>query len=217
LAYISFHRGHLREAFAQFANIRVQAQDSGSLLPQLWSMAAIAEVHLREESLTEAIDVAEACLHLADDRRSTDQNSRFQAHGVIASARSRQHDHARAMAEVGPAMSAADAGAHLSFSAQAGFAGVAETLLAVDADGGDAVNEARLRRWLWRMRAAAFCRPILEPSSLHFRAAWNQRRGRTRAAARLFLKSIRLAEALAMPYEAGMGRQALATLPAPHK
>ena len=215
LAYISFHRDQLGEAFARFDDICCQARDSGNVLPQLWAMVGMSEVHLREERLADAIETAEACLRLANDRKVTDQNSRFQAHGVIASARSRQDEREQAMAEVEPAMSAAAAGGQLSFSAQAGFVGVAEALFAAcDAGGPDVrTTEARLQRWLWRMRAAAFCRPILEPASLHFRAAWNQRRGRPGAARRQLLKSIRLAESLAMPYEARLGRQALANLP----
>lgn len=213
-AYIRFHRDQLREAFARFDDICRQARDSGNVLPQLWAMVGMSEVYLREERLADAIETAEACLRLADDRKVTDQNSRFQAHGVIASARSRRDEREQAMAEVEPAMSAAAAGGQLSFSGQAGFVGVAEALFAAcDAGGPDVrTTEARLQRWLWRMRAAAFCRPILEPASLHYRAAWNQRRGRPGAARRQFVKSIRLAESLAMPYEARLGRRALESL-----
>lgn len=218
-AYIRFHRDQLREAFTRFDDICRQARDSGNVLPQLWATVGMSEVYLREERLADAIETAEACLRLADDRKVTDQNSRFQAHGVIASARSRRDEHEQAMAEVEPAMSAAAAGGQLSFSGQAGFVGVAEALFAACEAGGPDLRttEARLRRWLRRMRAAAFCRPILEPASLHFRAAWNRRRGRPGAARRQLVASIRLAESLAMPYEARLGRRALANLSSPRR
>jgi hypothetical protein len=214
LAYVSFHRGLLEDAFARFAAIENRARDAGFVLPRLWANAGMSEVRLRQDRLPEAIATADACLRLASERNAVDQNSLFQAHGVLASARSRQGEYAQALAAVEPAMRAAAAGAQLSFAAQAGFVGVAEALFAacasgaIDADDG----EARLRRWLWRFRAAAFCRPILEPWSLHFRAAWNRRKGHPRRAKRQLMQSIRIAEGLGMPHEASRGRLALAEL-----
>jgi class 3 adenylate cyclase/tetratricopeptide (TPR) repeat protein len=214
LAYISFHRGRVEDAFTRFKGVETQAQDAGFVLPQLWAKAGISEVQLRQDRLLDAIVTAEACLRLASERNAIDQNCRFQVHGVLASARSRRGEYEQALAEVEPAARAATAGAHLSFSAQAGFIGVTEALFAACASGViDARDgEARVRHWLWRFRAAAFCRPILEPWSLHFRAMWNHRKGRSWRAKRQLLKSIRLAESLGMPYEASRGRLALTEL-----
>ena len=217
LAFISFHRGQLADAFTKFDEIRCAAEDGGHVLPQLWATAGMAEVRLREDRLADAIDLAEACLRVANDRKATDQNCRFQAHGVIASARARRNELEQAIAEVEPALAAAAAGASLSYAPHAGFCGVAEALLAachaVDAD--QKALEARLKRWLRQMRAAAFSRPLLEPASLYFRAMWNQQHARPAAASRLLVKSIVLAERLGMPYEARLGQQALDALSRP--
>jgi class 3 adenylate cyclase/tetratricopeptide (TPR) repeat protein len=214
LAYISFHRGLVEDAFTRFESVESRARDDGFVLPQLWAKAGISEVQLRQDRLLDAILTAEACLRLANETNAVDQNSRFQVHGVLASARSRRGEYEQALAEVEPAARAATGGAHLSFSAQAGFVGVTEALFAACASGViDARDgEARVRHWLWRFRVAAFCRPILEPWSLHFRAMWNHRNGRSWRAKRQLLKSIQLAESLGMPYEASRGRLALTEL-----
>ena len=135
------------------------------VLPVLWAHAGMSEVHLRQDRLPDAIATALACLRLGSEKHTVDQNSRFQVHGVLASAYVRRGEHEDALAQIEPAASAATAGAHLSFTAQAGFVGVTEALLGASASGVIDVrdSDARLRRWLWRFRAAAFCRPILSP------------------------------------------------------
>lgn len=226
LGHINFHRGQLDEAAAQFAAVEARAQDAGLLLPELWASAGRAEVQLRQNRLADAIATAAGCLRVGDDRKSSDQNSRFQAHGVLASARSRLGEHEQALAHVEQATQAAAAGAQLSFAAQSGFVGVTEALLTACAvrrtngwgspgssgsvDGHD--PERRLREWLRRFQAVAFCRPILQPWSLYFRAGWNRHHKRPGRARRQLLKSIQLADSLRMPHEAALARQALTDL-----
>jgi class 3 adenylate cyclase len=214
LAYIAFHRGQLDDAFAGFASIERRARDAGFVLPVLWAHAGMAEVQLRQDRVSDAIGSALACLGIAAERHAVDQNSRFQVHGVLASAYVRRGEHENALAQVEPAARAALAGAQLSFTAQAGFVGVIDALLAARASRAIEVSDgdARLRRWLRRFRAAAFCRPILEPSCLQCRAAWNRHLGRMRRARRQLLASIHLAERLGMPHEARRGRQTVADL-----
>jgi class 3 adenylate cyclase/tetratricopeptide (TPR) repeat protein len=218
LAFISFHRGRLTDAMTRFDAIHRGAEEAGQVLPQLWALGGMSEVLLREGRQEEALDMAERCLRLATERKATDQNCRFQAHGVIASVRARRNELDRAVAEVGPAFDAAASGANLSYSPQAGFCGVAEALFAArDAGGADVpAIDARLKRWLLQMRAVAFARPLLEPSSLYYRALWSQRHGRRATARRRFLKSIRVAERFGMPYELTLAQQALARLQSGH-
>lgn len=216
LAYIHFHRGELTDAFARFTSIEQRARDSGFVLPQLWGHTGLAEVHLRQNRVSDAVEAAETCLRLARERSFIDQTSRFQAHGLLASARVRQGDYQQALSEVEPATAAAAAGAQLSFSAQSGFVGVSEALIAACASGAIAsdAGRRRVRQWLRRFRMAAFCRPILEPSRLQCDAAWERHNGRCRRAERQLAKSIRLAEQLNMPHEADRGRAAASDLAA---
>jgi tetratricopeptide (TPR) repeat protein len=208
LGYICFHQGRLDEAYGRFTDIRARAENSVDHIPQLWATIAIAEVLFRQGRLREAIVEAQECLELARSTGTVDQNSRFQAHGLLASAWVRQGSPTRAMEEVASATAAADAGAQLSYSSQAGFVGVAEALLAEwDRNGGDRREvETRLRRWLWLLRTIAFCRPILEPWDLFFRAAWNQRKNRRRLAIRQLKKAIRVADGMGLPYESAAAR-----------
>jgi tetratricopeptide (TPR) repeat protein len=211
LGYISFHQGRLDEAYARFSDIRVRADGSADQIPRLWATIAIAEVMLRQGRPDLAIAKAQECLDMADSSGTVDQNSRFQAHGLLAAACARQGSRSEAMVHVAHATAAADAGARLSYSSQAGFVGVAEALFAeYDRPDDDRHRVSRqLRHWLWLLRMVAFCRPILEPWDLFYRAAWNQRKGRRRLAVRQLKKAIRVADTMALPYESAAARSAI--------
>jgi class 3 adenylate cyclase/tetratricopeptide (TPR) repeat protein len=214
LGYLCFHQGRLDEAYARFADIRARADAAADQIPRLWATIAIAEVMLRQGRLPDAIAKARECLDMADASGTIDQNSRFQAYGLLAAACARQGSLSDAMTHVAHATAAADAGARLSYSSQAGFVGVAEALLAEFdcSPGGRRRVDAPLRRWLWSLRAVAFCRPILEPWDLFYRAAWNQRHGRRRLAVRQLKKAVRVADGMALPYESAAARLALERL-----
>ena len=159
---------------------------------------------------------AQECLDLAERTGTVDQNSRFQAHGLLASAWARQGSLTRAMAEVAGATAAAEAGARLSYSSQAGFVGVAEALFAQwdRADRDQRGVETRLRRWLWLLRTTAFSRPILEPWDLFFRAAWNQRKNRRPLAVRQLNKAVRSADRMGLLHESAAARAEIQRLTA---
>lgn len=214
LASISLHRGQHDAAMARFDEIRRKASDVSSLQPQLWAMAGIAELHLREGRLSDALDSARECLALADARKSTDLNCRFQVHGIVASVCAREGRIDEAMRAAELAMDACEKGARLSYSGQAGFAGVAEALVAACAAGGDhaRLGEARLGPWLRQLRATAFARPLLAPLSLYCQAIDHRRRGQLAAARRGFAKAASRADALGMPYDAALARTALAAM-----
>jgi tetratricopeptide (TPR) repeat protein len=214
LAYVSFNQGHLEEALTRFRDIGVRARQHDHLVPQLWALASIGEVAFRQGRWDDAIASADACLELADRMETIDQNSRFQAHGLLISAWIRKQRLERAWPHVDRAIDAAEAGARLSYTPQFGFIGVAEALLTVWDRGGDDASSAaaRLRRWLRTLRLMAFCRPILQPWDLVFRASWNCRRGRRRLATRQLRKAIRLADAMGLAYESALARADLARL-----
>jgi class 3 adenylate cyclase/tetratricopeptide (TPR) repeat protein len=206
LAYISFNQGRLEEALDRFRAIRARARRDDHLVPQLWSMISIAEVAFRQGHLDDAIAAAEECLALAERTNTVDQNSRFQAHGLLASAWLRKGDPDRARRHLAPAIAAADAGARLSYTPQFGFVGVAEMLLADWDRGGDQAQPAktRLRRWLRILRVMAFCRPILAPWDLLFRAQWNERRHRPWLALRRLRQAIQAADRMGLTYESAL-------------
>ncbi len=165
LAYISFNQGRLGDSAVRFRAIRTRARKDDYLVPQLWAMVSLGEVAYREGRLNDAIECAEECLELANQTETVDQNSRFQAHGLLASAWLRKDGPERAQPHIDRAIAAADAGARLSYSPQFGFIGVAEVLFAIWERGGERAGPAatRLRRWLRVLRVMAFCRPILAP------------------------------------------------------
>jgi tetratricopeptide (TPR) repeat protein len=169
LGYICFHQGRLDEALGRFTDIRLRAEHSEDQIPRLWATIAIAEVLFRQGQVREAMAEAQECLDLAERTGTVDQNSRFQAHRLLASAWARQGSLTRAMAEVAGATAAAGR-VRGSPSSQAGFVGVAEALFAQwdRADRDQRGVETRLRRWLWLLRTTAFSRPILEPWDLFF-------------------------------------------------
>jgi class 3 adenylate cyclase len=214
LAHISFNQGRLDDALARFRNIRTRAQRGDHLVPELWAMISMGEVAFRLGRLNDAIARAEECLDLANRTETVDQNSRFQAHGLLASAWLRKEGPDRAQLHIDRAIVAAESGARLSYSPQFGFIGVAEVLFAVWDRGGEEAKPAaiRLRRWLRVLRLMAFCRPILAPWDLLFRASWNRRRGRPRLAMRRLRQAIRLADQMSLPYESGFARAELARL-----
>jgi len=219
LGHIDLHRDRLDAAYSRFDDISRRARDASFPLPDLWAMAGRAEIELRRNRLREAVATAEGCLRLGTTQTSVDQNSRFQAYGVLASARARRGEIEEALAAVDPAMQAAAAGANLSFSSQAGFIGVTEALLAATGTRtGDAATwEPQLRRWLRRFRAAAFSRPILHPAYLYFRGVWHLQRGHRTLATHHFRKSIRTAERFVMPHDIRRASHALAQTVAPDR
>jgi hypothetical protein len=162
--------------------------------------------------LNDAAALAEECLELASRTTTVDQNSRFQANGLLASAWLRMGELERALKHVDLAIAAAQTGARLSYTPQFGFIGVAETLLAAcDRAGPDADQAApRLRRWLFSLRLIAFCRPILEPWDLLFRAVWSGRRGRRRQQRRGLRQAIKRADDMGLAYESAIARLELA-------
>jgi class 3 adenylate cyclase/tetratricopeptide (TPR) repeat protein len=211
LAYISFNRGQLDQALDRFRSILARAQRDDHLVPQLWSTVSIGEVAFRQGRIDDAIDAANACLELARRTNTVDQNSRFQANGLLASAWLRKEGPDRAQAYIALAVAAAESGARLSYSPQFGFVGVAETLFALWDRGGvhAAPAMAQLQRWLRVLRIMAFCRPILAPWDLLFRAEWHRRRGRPRLARRRLHQAIRAAGRMGLTYEAAVARAEL--------
>lgn len=208
LAYISFNQGRLEEALGRFRSILTRAQRDDYLVPQLWSMISMGEVAFRQGRLDDAIAAANECLELANRTNTVDQNSRFQAHGLLASAWLRKEGLDRARRHIDLAAAAAESGARLSYSPQFGFVGVAEVLFALWDHGGDQAEPAmiRLRRWLRVLRVMAFCRPILEPWDLLFRAEWNRRHGRPRVALRRLRQAMKAADRMGLTHESALAR-----------
>ena len=64
----------------------------------------------------------------------------------------------------------------------------------------------RLRRWLRVLRVMAFCRPILTPWDLLFRAEWHRRRGRPRLARRRLRQAMNAADRMGLTYESALAR-----------
>jgi tetratricopeptide (TPR) repeat protein len=211
LAYIAFHQGALQEAFSRFEDIARRAERYEDLVPQVWAVVGMGEVRYREGHIEEAIALADRGLALANRHGAVDHNSRFQAHGLLASAWLRAEAPEQAFAHVEPAIAAARAGGHLSYSPQSGFVGVAEALLAEwdRSTAGRPRAASRTRRWLRLLRAVAFCRPILEPWDLFFRAAWNHRCSRSSVAAWQLRRAERVAMRYRLPYEAERAALAL--------
>ncbi len=214
LAYIDFNQGRLDEALSRFRDIRARAQRDDYLVPQLWSMISAGEVAFRQGRLDDAIAAADECLELASRTNAVDQNSRFQAHGLLASAWLRKEGPDRARRHMDMAVAAAESGARLSYSPQFGFIGVSEVLFALWDRGGDQATTAmiQLRRWLRVLRVIAFCRPFLAPWDLFFRAEWNRRRGRSRVAQRRLRQSMQAADRMGLSYESGLARAEFARL-----
>jgi tetratricopeptide (TPR) repeat protein len=214
LAYISFNRGRLDEALGRFHNVLVRARHDDHLVPQLWAMISIGEVAFRQERIDDAIKAANECLELAQRTNTVDQNSRFQAHGLLASAWLRKEGVERAERHVELAIAAGESGAWLSYSPQSGFIGVAEVLFALW-DRGEtqaALSIARLRRWLRVLRAMAFCRPFLAPWDFLFRGAWHSRRGRVWLAKRRLQQALNAADRMELPYERAVASAELRNL-----
>lgn len=216
LGLVHLNEGRLDTALARFRDVRRRAEQEQALVPQLWAMASMAEVAFRQGRVDETILHADDALELAEQTNTPDQNARFQAHGLLASAWLRREGPERAGPHITKAIAAAEAGASLSFSAQSGFAGVAEGLFA-QLEGGPRSTDAadRLRRWLRLMRVMAFCRPILEPWSLIFHASWRRAHGRHRSAIRRLRRAVQLAERMSLPYETGYARLEWARLLSP--
>ncbi|MGH7552706.1 MAG: hypothetical protein ACREMQ_06715, partial [Longimicrobiales bacterium] len=214
LAEVRLNEGRLAEALERLADIRSRAQREDALVPQLWATASMGTAAFRLGRLAEAISYAEESLALADRRDTRDQNCLFQAHGVLASARLRTEGIDRARRHVDQAITAAEAGARLSLTAQSGFLGVAEVLFAIWERGEQDANDAavRLQRWLRTLRRMAFHRPIFKPWDLVLRAWWSARRGRRRLATGRLREAIRLADRMNLGYESAFARVELARL-----
>jgi ATP/maltotriose-dependent transcriptional regulator MalT len=213
-AYVSFHQGRLDDALVRFRDILSRAKKIDDPVPQLWAGAGAAEVLFRRGRFDEAIGYAEECLATAERTSTVDQNSRFQVHGLLAAARLRQEGIDRALPDMEQAIAAAAAGARLSYTPQSGFAGVADVLFAVWNRGGPDADEARarLRRWLRGLRLTAFCRPMLDPWDLVFRASWHERQGHRLLATRELGRAIRRADEMGLVYESGWTRAQLGCL-----
>ena len=213
LAYVYLNEGRLEESLRRFNSIQARAATDYTL-PFLWATTAIADVTLRQGRINDAIDAAQDALEIADKANSLDQNSRFQAHGILASAWLRTEGVQRARRHLDLAIAAADKGGRMSYTAQFGFAGVAEILLALSASGKPESHEAarHLRHWLRQWRFIALMRPIFRPWYLLLRARWHAQAGRRRLAARRLRRAAWQADRMQLPYESAVTRAELARL-----
>ena len=211
-ARIHFNQGLIDEALGGFRRLLSSARRYQTAVNELWALVSIGEALFRQGHVEEAITCAEETLHVAEKAETTDQNCRFQAYGLLAAAWLRKGGPERGREYVDGAISAAEAGARFSFVPQIGFSGVAEVLFALWDRGGHDARSARttLRSWLRTLRLVGFCRPILEPWDLVFRASWNGRCGRRRRAARRARRAMVLADRMRLAYESGYARMELA-------
>ena len=211
LAYNDMNRGLLGGAEARLQVVRTRATQGGYVVPELWTLVALGEVAYRRGEFGDAIAFAEDSLALASKVGTVDQNSRFQAHGLLALAWLRTAGLERAERHVDEAMAAADAGARLSYTGQSGFAGVFEVLLALS-QGGNVDAARRLRRWLRVLRLVAVARPIFEPWAFMARGRWQHQQGRHQRAIRLLGRAVASADRMELAFESGLARLELGRL-----
>ena len=84
LAYNDMNRGLLGGAEARLQVVRTRATQGRYVVPELWTLVALGEVAYRRGEFGDAIAFAEDSLALASKVGTVDQNSRFQAHGLLA-------------------------------------------------------------------------------------------------------------------------------------
>lgn len=213
LGYVYFNQGRLDDVVASMTKTAGAAKEE-HIVPHLWASVLLAETKYRQGRLAEAVDIADDALAYAAKVKSTDQNSRFQAHGLLASAWLRLEGAERARPHLDQAVDAARTVARMSYTPQFGFIGIAEVLfaMAAGADDGRAEATRRLRHWLRTLKAATRGRPILRPWSLYFRGRWHAEHGRRALAMRRFRQAVQSADRLTLQYESAVARTDLARM-----
>jgi tetratricopeptide (TPR) repeat protein len=206
--------GDLDGSLARSRAVLARARTTGAVVHQLWSLAAIAEVQLRQGQLDDAIATAQETLALSRSSGSPEPNGPFQAIGALASAWLRRHGVPPEPALLEAGHAALEAGGWLSYTPQAGFAGLIEARFAlIDAGKGNAAeHEKRLGQLARQLRRAAFARPAVRLTRRWFAAEldWRRGRGRGRRAVKGLRTALTTAEAMRVPFEAAVLRVALA-------
>jgi tetratricopeptide (TPR) repeat protein len=213
LAHVYLNEGNVDEALRRFVSIQARSV-ADHTVPWLWATAGIAETAWRQGRVPAAINAAQDVLERADKENSLDQNSRFRAHGILAVAALRTEGVRRAQRHLDPAIAADHKGAFITYTAQFGFIGVAETLLALSkTDGAESRQAARrLRTWLRHVRLIAVIRPIYRPWYFWLRARWHAQAGRRSMARQRLRRAVSLADRMQLPYESAVTRAELARL-----
>jgi class 3 adenylate cyclase/tetratricopeptide (TPR) repeat protein len=217
VARLRMLRGELEAGLALDLRVLARARQQGTVVRELWALAAIAEVQLRLGRLEDAIASAGAVLAISRTSGSPDPNGPFQAAGVLASAWVRQHGAPPAADVLAAGERALHAGGWVGYTPQAGYLGLMEAHVAHLAAGtGDpAPHEAALARLARPLGRSVFTRPFVRPVQLWLRAERQRLRGRERRAVRALRAAIASAEAFRLPYEAAQLRARLAAwLPA---
>jgi class 3 adenylate cyclase len=204
--------GDLDGSLARSRAVLARARTTGAIVHQLWSLAAIADVQLRQGQLDDAIATGQETIEVSKSSGSPDPNGPFQAIGVLASAWLRRHGVPPETATLEAGLAALEAGGWLSYTPQAGFIGLIEARFALmEAGKGDAAEHEKVLATIGRqLRRAAFTRPAVSQTKHWFTAELDWRRGRERRALKGFRKTLATAEAMRLPLEAATSRVALA-------
>lgn len=211
LSRIEFMRGEYEACLARCQLVLERAEaTSASLIHQLWALASIGDAHLQLGHLDETIYHAEAALQLADHTGTPDPPTRFQAHGLLLTARLRRDGLDAASLHLEPALEAMGAGGWTGFAAQSGFRGLAEGLSAVAERDGARAHAVASRRLTRIVALTARTHWAQRPLAAEIRAEVDLRRGRRRRARRGFRAAIRIADEMGLPFEGARARKALA-------
>jgi class 3 adenylate cyclase len=212
LARLLLSSGDLEGSLARSRAVLARARTTGAIVHQLWCLAAIAEVQLRQGQLDDAIATAQETLALSRSSASPDPNGPLQAAGVLASAWLRRHGEPPEPAVLEVGHGALEAGGWLGYSPQAGFTGLAEArFAALDAGKGDPADQEKALGQLARqLSRATFARPVVGPVRRWFAAERDWRRGRQRRALGRLRAALATAEGMQLPFEAAVLRVQLA-------
>jgi class 3 adenylate cyclase/tetratricopeptide (TPR) repeat protein len=201
----AYFTGRLDEAHAVFADVHARASEDGNLQHQAWGLYAMAECELPRGRTARALELLERAREML--ARHPDHPSEIICHGLLSLAHLRAGDRARARAAAETGLARIREEKPTVFSTLPGYAGVAETFLALAAD--DPALLPVAREACRRLKGFARVFPIGRPAAMLLGGRLAMLLGARRSARRSWERGLRAATLLAMPHERALLAEAL--------
>ncbi len=208
LSVLHNHCGQFELAAQLGEQLYQRACQSGTPIHQVWGVAVQAINVLGQGDADDAIRLVGLTLGLIDESGAAQPDIAILAHGVLATARTRQGKLDLAIEAARAATTQIASSSGVGYMTASGFKGVAEVYLTVWEEGDRDIDGVRVSR-----RALQACQAVTryakryrsaEPAALLFQARAHWLRGRSGLARRVWRRSLTAAERLSMPYDQGL-------------